>query len=180
MFALVYLTFKVADPGEGNKIVRISSRDPIREPSFDLLLEVTAGSGRLLKKYSVVLGAEAIEAAARPAAAKAVAAPAVTPAAPSPAPAMPATPPPAAGEQYGPVQAGETLWSIASRLRPDTTVTVHQTMLALYRSNPQAFENGRLDGLGRGQMLNVPDRDLIAAIDADAAFAEVQQRLAAP
>lgn len=41
---------------------------------------------------------------------------------------------------YGPTSEKETLWSIASKLRPSNQVTVQQTLLAIYQLNPQSFE----------------------------------------
>ncbi len=57
---------------------------------------------------------------------------------------------------YGPVSRQETLWSIASRLRPSTQVTVQQTMLALYHKNPQAFAGNNINSLLKGARLQVP------------------------
>ena len=64
---------------------------------------------------------------------------------------------------YGPVKAADTLWSIAERMRPSRSVSVHQTMLAIYRSNPSAFAGGRLNGLYRGVRLAIPAQAQIQA-----------------
>ncbi|EGQ9310876.1 AAA family ATPase [Vibrio vulnificus] len=57
---------------------------------------------------------------------------------------------------YGPTSANETLWSIASKLRPTNNVSVQQTLLAIYRLNPQAFENQNIHSLVPGSTLRVP------------------------
>ncbi|MDK9764783.1 ATPase, partial [Vibrio sp. D420a] len=57
---------------------------------------------------------------------------------------------------YGPTNGNETLWSIASRLRPDNSVSVQQTLLAIYRLNPQAFENQNIHSLVPSSYLRVP------------------------
>ncbi|EJC6746091.1 AAA family ATPase [Vibrio vulnificus] len=57
---------------------------------------------------------------------------------------------------YGPTSATETLWSIASKLRPANNVSVQQTLLAIYRLNPQAFENQNIHSLVPGSTLRVP------------------------
>ena len=36
------------------------------------------------------------------------------------------------------VQQNDTLWSVASKLRPDRSISVEQMMLALVRENPEA------------------------------------------
>lgn len=57
---------------------------------------------------------------------------------------------------YGPVKSSDTLWSIAQQVRPSSQVSIHQTLLAIYRKNPQAFAGGRLSGLYKGSRLNLP------------------------
>ncbi|WP_438469419.1 FimV/HubP family polar landmark protein [Vibrio vulnificus] len=57
---------------------------------------------------------------------------------------------------YGPTSANETLWSIASKLRPANNVSVQQTLLAIYRLNPQAFENQNIHSLVPSSTLRVP------------------------
>ena len=64
---------------------------------------------------------------------------------------------------YGPVKSADTLWSIAERMRPSRSVTVHQTMLAIYRNNPSVFAGGRLNGLYRGVRLTIPSEAQIRA-----------------
>jgi pilus assembly protein FimV len=97
----------------------------------------------------------------------------------APAPAVSTTPAAAvsASGQYGPVQNGETFWSIAKRLRPDDSVTMDQMLLAIYRANPAAFDG--FNGLRRGATLNVPDLATIRATGAAEAKQEVA-RLRAP
>jgi pilus assembly protein FimV len=57
---------------------------------------------------------------------------------------------------YGPVKSSDTLWSIAQRVRPSGQVSINQTLLAIYRKNPQAFAGGRLSGLYKGARLSLP------------------------
>ncbi|ELN3183101.1 TPA: hypothetical protein RUY82_001867 [Vibrio cholerae] len=60
------------------------------------------------------------------------------------------------GRFFGPISANQTLWSIASQLRPSSSVTVQQTLLAIYQLNPQAFENQNIHTLIPGSTLRVP------------------------
>ena len=57
---------------------------------------------------------------------------------------------------FGPTTAKDTLWSIATRLRPSPRVSVQQTLLAIYRLNPQAFENQNIHTLIPGSTLRIP------------------------
>ncbi len=112
-------------------------------------------------------------AASPPAAAPPAPAPRPTPA---PAPAVEAAPRPAAGDQYGPVGSGETLWAIAQQVRPDAAISMNQTMLALLRANPEAFVGQNINRLKRGAVLRIPGRDEFAALSAAAAAAEVAEQ----
>ena len=58
---------------------------------------------------------------------------------------------------YGATGRGDTLWSIASKIRPNSTVSVQQTMLALQRANPDAFINSNINLLKAGYVLRIPD-----------------------
>jgi len=79
-------------------------------------------------------------------------------------------------ESYGPVQANETLWQIAQQVRPDRSVSIQQTMLAIQRLNPDAFINNNINLLRKGQILRVPDRQQIAENSKRDAIQEVAQQ----
>jgi len=85
----------------------------------------------------------------------------------------------------------DTLSGIAMQVRPDNSVSMQQTMLAIQQVNPDAFAAGNINQLRSGQVLRIPSLAEIQAIDPrDAAdevtrqntdFAEVDvQPLAAP
>ncbi|HEY9030042.1 MAG TPA: FimV/HubP family polar landmark protein [Kangiella sp.] len=58
---------------------------------------------------------------------------------------------------------GQTLWSIASQVRPNNA-TVQQTLIALYRNNPDAFINDDVNRLKAGYQLKVPEQSYIDSI----------------
>ncbi len=111
--------------------------------------------------------------ASAPAASKPAPALTPVPAASGAAAPAPVAAPTALGEgEYGPVQSGETFWSIASRLRPEAGVTMDQMLLAIYENNRESFDGG-INGLRRGAVLKVPSPDSIRAVSPAAAKAEV-------
>ncbi len=59
---------------------------------------------------------------------------------------------------------GDTLWALASSMRPETSVSIQQTMMALYRNNPDAFEQNNINNLKSGEVLSVPDLDEIRQV----------------
>ena len=71
---------------------------------------------------------------------------------------------------------GDTLWAIALRVRPDSSVSVQQTMLALQRLNPQAFIGNNINQVMRGAVLRVPELADIRQLDNAQAVAEVARQ----
>ncbi len=102
-----------------------------------------------------------------------------------PAPAAAASPPaasepaaPSAGAAPGTVEVakGDTLTKIARSLHADTPANIDQTMIALYRANPDAF-GGNINILRRGAVLRVPGADDIAALNEREAMGEVHRQM---
>ncbi|MEZ9097768.1 FimV/HubP family polar landmark protein, partial [Vibrio lentus] len=79
---------------------------------------------------------------------------------------------------YGPTRGSETLWSIASKLRPDSSVSVQQTLLAIYRLNPQAFENQNIHSLLPASNLRVPSLEQTRASSTQQAINIMNSHLA--
>lgn len=179
------LRFEIRQSGPGRYVVSVTSRQPIPDPFVTMLVEATWPRGRLLREYTVLLdppvfspdigaappirqaeagapaspqgGAIARRPEPSPPAAPASAGPATArAAAPAAAPTGSVT-----DGRYGPVEAAETLWSIATRIRP-ADVTVNQMMAALYEANPGAFD-GNMNVLLRGATLTIPSRDALLA-----------------
>jgi pilus assembly protein FimV len=101
------------------------------------------------------------------------------PVAVAPAPAPAPAPTPTSPDSYGPVTEGQTLWSLASSMRPDSSVTVNQMMLALQRANPEAFINDNINQLKKGAVLRIPAREEVASLGAAEAAALVREQAAA-
>ncbi len=79
------------------------------------------------------------------------------------------------GGQYGPVQAGQTLWNIANDTRP-AGASVEQMMLALLRANRGAFINGNINLLRSGAILRVPDAGEVATLTREQALDQVREQ----
>lgn len=75
-----------------------------------------------------------------------------------------------------PVEANDTLWSIASASRPTDSISVQQMMLALLRANPDAFGDTNINILKRGSILRLPDDAEINALTRSEAIAEVKRQ----
>jgi len=194
------LSFEVKRMPSGRTVIAVTTPNQVREPFISFLLEVEWGNGKLLREYSVLLDPPSMQpvrssapvaATALPEPARAQPEPLAEPAAPPPAPVRPAPAPssytsaPAAPVQSAPsysgdsysVNAGDTLWSIASRTRPDAGVSVNQMMLALLRANPDAFIGNNINRLKKGAVLRIPGRDEAAATTAAEAAAQVRSQM---
>ena len=100
---------------------------------------------------------------------------------PATAQAMPVQTAPAYQRSYQPpdgyrIQKGDTLWSLADAMRPDQSVSIEQMMLAMLRSNPEVFINGNVNGLKKGYILRIPDRDDIVTMNHADAVAVVREQ----
>ncbi|MFT3805594.1 FimV/HubP family polar landmark protein [Arenimonas sp.] len=107
--------------------------------------------------------------------------PAPRPVAPAPVPAPTPVPAPAPEKpgQYGPVEKGKTLWSIAESVKPDEALTTNQMMLALLRANPEAFDSDNINRLKSGSVLRIPGREEVATLGPAEAAALVQAQASA-
>ena len=66
---------------------------------------------------------------------------------------------------------GENLSLIAARIQPDMLgATFDQTLIALYRANPQAFFSGNIHRLKSGEVLKIPSPDMAKSIPKGEAF----------
>jgi pilus assembly protein FimV len=189
-FYLSRLRFEIVTD-QGAPYIRVTTADPVKEPFLDFLVEAHWPEGRLLREYTVLVdpplyaagtqipapqaatagagGAAATGSDSGASAAAAVDAPArVRETAAAPAASAPAS--------YGPVGASDTLWQIANEVRPEG-VSVNQAMLALLRTNPDAFIDDNINRLRRGAVLRIPDRDEMTALSAAAATAEVRAQM---
>src|SRR5690554_535063 len=169
-------------------VVQLSTRNPVREPYLNFLVEARWTSGRLLREYTLLMDLPtfADEPAAPVASAPSYSQPAPKPrtdtAARTPSSgtagsqgsaSQSQTAPSARIGSYGPVGASDTLWQIALNARPDRSLSVHQTMLAIQRLNPDAFINGNINLLRKGQVLRLPSADEIRSVSRNEAVREV-------
>ncbi|WP_407331019.1 FimV/HubP family polar landmark protein [Enterovibrio sp. 27052020O] len=76
-------------------------------------------------------------------------------------------------QSVGPTRDNDTLWSIATRYQPNNAVTVYQTLGAIFRLNPNAFEDQNIHGLVPGSTLMMPTLTEIRRESTD----DVAQRL---
>ncbi len=194
---LMYVQFEVKQGTNGKYYVNATSKDAIREPFLDFLVEAKWPAGRVLREYTLLLDPPTRHAEmAAPVNSATTSTQPMTSSSPRQAPmsqpqAAKSTPmqqqeavtyypsQPAAqpgGVSYGPVQAGDTLWQIALKVRPNRNITAPQMMMALLKANPHAFVDNNINRLKKGFVLRVDDPALYSAMSkAEAARAVSQQ-----
>ncbi|WP_196137693.1 FimV family protein [Aliikangiella sp. G2MR2-5] len=179
LFFLNQIRFETTKDANGNLVIQLSTREPIKEPFLNFLVELNWPNGRMIREYTFLLDPPVMDDSASTTIERTQT--------PSTAQAEPRAPqtgyrsqrtqeeytPSFTGSNYGPVSANDTLWSIASRTRPSSQVTIHQTLVAIYRANPHAFANGNINNLMKGEVLNIPDESSIAQVPHRAALQDV-------
>lgn len=199
--------FEVVLDNPSGPVVRITSRNPVREPYLNFLVEAKWTSGRLLREYTLLMDLPTFDEAAPKAAVQSTQ---TSQAKPTPEKVaktadaavaaevqaavdtadseekpdiiaeqdQPAKKSNIAADTYGPVGDKDTLWEIALSVRPDSGASVHQTMLALQRLNPEAFIRGNINLLKKGQVLRVPDAAEINSVSKSEAVSQFNAQTA--
>jgi pilus assembly protein FimV len=185
--ALADLQVSLQRRADGRAFLRLTSPRPVNEPFLDMILEANWSSGRIVRDYTLLFDppnlrqstpapltpgvsataprtvtappATAPAPTSAPVAPRAVTAPAPRPAAPAPAPA----PDNAAPGQQIRVKAGDTASRIAGSRLP-ANVSLDQMLVAMLRSNPNAFIGGNINRIKAGAILDIPSQEQAAAV----------------
>lgn len=162
---------------DGSAVLRVTSDRPVNEPFVDLVLDTTWGTGKIVRSYTMLFDPPAL----RRAAPTVTASPQVAAQAASPAPASRATPAaaaapatpraapaprPAAAPASGDgvtVKAGDTAGRIANAHRP-ADVSLDQMLVAMMRTNPDAFIQGNVNRVRAGAVLQMPDEATVKSV----------------
>lgn len=141
---LLDLEFETVQREDGSMVIVVTSPRPIFKPFQNFLVEVLWPNGRVLREYTVLLDPPVFSQGGI-----------------------------FANGEYGMTGPGDTLWNVASKVRPNRSVSFQQTMLALVEANPEAFVNGNVNLLKAGYVLRVPDLGEIRALSATDAVSEI-------
>jgi pilus assembly protein FimV len=167
----------------GSVIVKVTSREALKEPYLNFLVEVTWPKGTLFREFTVL----------------------VDPPAEYQEPAYPVAPTyesyPSAQEDYVPrkpraarpavarsrrsavahfggqvvTRRNDTLWKVAERARGGG-VSVEQMMLAIYEKNPHAFYQPNVNALAAGKAIKIPEKDEAQRLSRQEALAEFDRQ----
>ncbi len=171
----------------GSMVIKVTSREALKEPYLNFLLEVSWPKGNLYREFTVLVDPPAEY---------------QQPAYQEPVYQEPAYPATSGYDNYAPPQqdyvprhrparhavrsrrssAGhhggqlvtrrnDTLWNVAERAR-GAGVSVEQMMIALYEKNPHAFYQQNVNALSAGKRLTVPEKSVVQQTSRQEALAE--------
>jgi pilus assembly protein FimV len=183
----------VEQTANGAPYLRVTTSQAVNDAFLDLLVELNWATGRVVRDYTFLLDppsstetqavepsapirAQAGSAAAARAQAGSTAPAAAAPAARRSTAAAPAEGAAAGGSTYT-VKRGDTLSKIAQQTKA-ADVSLEQMLVALFRSNENAFDDRNMNRLRSGQIVNVPQADQVAAVPQSEAVQVVRAQAA--
>jgi pilus assembly protein FimV len=211
--ALQNITITLMKRPDGRYFLQLTTRSPVNDPFIDLIIEANWSSGRIVRDYTMLFDppnlrqgaplAAQVAPVAPPSATQARSVPRAAPAAaasraPSASRSVPAgrapavqsqtaAKPPAGESKQVTVQPGDTAGKIAAANKP-ASISLDQMLVAMLRSNPDAFVGGNVNRLRAGAVIDVPVGDSAGLVPSDEAsqtivaqsrdFNEFRRRLA--
>jgi pilus assembly protein FimV len=199
-YFLSNISFEPTLRDDGSAIIKVRSREVLKEPILDLLLQVSWPKGTSYRQFSLMVDPPA--AYAQPivpitrvpetsAAAPAISAPSATHApsfVPEPNPVTSASAAPVSKPVrrvpkddivkgvYGPTRRNDTLWGIAEKASKPYKVSVEQMMIAIYQANPDAFYKDNVNALLAKVKVKIPDREAVVKLSRQEALAEYNRQ----
>ncbi|MEQ1544401.1 FimV/HubP family polar landmark protein [Methyloglobulus sp.] len=171
----------------GSMVIKVTSREALKEPYLNFLLEVSWPKGNLYREFTVLVDPpaeyqaptyqeRAYQEPAYPLTSKYENYP---PQQQEYAPRQrrvrhTAKPRRSSAGSYGgqiTTRRNDTLWNVAERAR-GAGVSVEQMMIAMYEKNPHAFFQQNVNALSAGKTLRVPDKNVVQQTSRQEALAE--------
>ncbi|MGY4876414.1 FimV family protein [Vreelandella aquamarina] len=154
--------------------LRLTSSAPVREPWLDLLITLESPDGRQTRAITLLLdppgGSDNASPTNTVSSSTAARAPVNLPERSVPPPQVS----PVSGSPANYVASGDTLWSVAERLKP-AQASVQQMMLALFEANSNLFPSGNINEMRAGYRLQVPEDSQVFSRTSEAAADAVGQ-----
>ncbi len=169
-YFLSKIKFETITHSNGSTVIKLTSKEALKEPFLDFLLEVSWPKGNLYREFTVLVDPPSVYNPAT------LSGPAGTDSYSQSSVATSQRQTYANGQiskdEYGPTLANDTLWSVAERARGQEDVSVEQMMLAIYEANPDAFYKGNVYALTTGKILKIPGKEAVLKLSRNQALAE--------
>ena len=169
-YFLSKIKFETVTRSNGSAVIKLTSKEALKEPFLDFLLEVSWPKGSLYREFTVLVDPPSVYNQASSPISTNIDIYAQTPVA---APQRQAyTNGQSSDGEYGPTLGNDTLWSVAERARGQSDVSVEQMMMAIFEANPHAFYKGNVYALTTGKMLKIPEREAVLKLSRNQALEE--------
>jgi pilus assembly protein FimV len=185
-YVLNQLDFTPMVRKDGQVVIAVTSKKPIREPFLNFLVRVEWPKGRLMREYTLLLDPPSFSNQPKWAGSTGV------------SPDLPnATPHAISGRdesnmqpfasrqkstedsaQTYSTQRGDTLSAIVRERMSHDGMSLQQSMIATLHANPQAFVGDNINNLKTGQLLRLPAQSGVELLSRDEARAEVSRQYA--
>lgn len=141
----------------GGLTIQVQSPTPLNEPFVSFALELSWPGGTLYRDYALLVDLPPTVPPATAAAPAQSASPAVQRSVQTDSTytGTSSTSKPYSEKQWH-VAPGESLWRIARRVQPDSSISLDAVMAAIHAHNPHAFLNGDINLLRAGALLDLP------------------------
>ncbi len=185
-YVLNQLDFTPMVRKDGQVVIAVTSKKPIREPFLNFLVRVEWPKGRLMREYTLLLDPPSFSNQPKWAGSTA-ASPDIPNATPHAISGRnESTMQPLASRQKSTedsaqtyrTQRGDTLSAIVRERMSHDGMSLQQSMIATLRANPQAFVGDNINNLKTGQLLRLPARSEVEVLSREEARAVVSRQYA--
>lgn len=180
-YFLSKIKFEATKANNGSTVIKVTSKEALREPFLDFLVEVSWDKGSLYREFTVLVDPPVAytqpvspvidktkQVERKPDVTKKVTVAKVK-----------------VGNskklksasffdgQYGPTEKNDSLWKVAEKTNADAGISRAQMMMAIYDANPKAFYKQNVNALKAGKTLKIPEKEVILNLtkkDAQLAF----------
>jgi pilus assembly protein FimV len=183
---LAKIKFETVLSPNGKVLVKLSSREALKEPFLDLMLEVSWPKGNLYREFTVLVDPPATY--EQPTIPVANSIEDYQPRSYYPTQSQTVASPQARTQRLRPAAAkvsngylmtnkNDTLWGIAQRANTNGEASVEQMMIAIYQQNPSAFFKQNVNALVAGKKLKIPESSVVLKLSKKEALAEFSRQI---
>lgn len=181
-YYLSKIKFETVTRANGSVVIKLTSREALKEPFLDLLLEVSWPKGSLYREFTVLVDPPSVYNQAT------IPVPSNSQGyiqqlrqseeSQSTGSAQQAGGSNGAGsaDAYGPTRRNDTLWGVSEGLSRQMGVSVEQMMMALYQANPNAFYKDNVNAMMAGKTLKIPEKDVVVKLSRSQALTEFNKQ----
>ena len=171
------IKFATVTSANGTVLIKLSSKEAVKEPFLDFLLEVSWPKDSLYREFTVLLDpptaynpvlsrSEAVESESA-----VILQPQV-----KQNRQVSAERSLSVANEYGPTRRNDTLWKVAERASSQAGVSLEQMIIALYEENPHAFYKENIHALSAGKTLKIPKKERVLSVSKKQALAELNRQ----